>query len=96
MIKILSVIEATTVTGPAKNLLNFCRLMQSPEFVVDGKPLVEVSIVTFHRGEPSATPNAFVAAARKLGINVDVINERFRFESLSRKSASRHCRTTHA
>jgi hypothetical protein len=29
--------------------LNFCRLMQSPEFQVDGRPLVEISIVTFHR-----------------------------------------------
>jgi len=107
MIRILSIIEATTVTGPAKNLLNFCRLMQSPEFVVDGKPLVEVSIVTFHRtvSEPGAvamgsnthdrvsdpvaipthrdsdtSPNAFVEAARDLGITVDVINERFRFD----------------
>jgi glycosyltransferase involved in cell wall biosynthesis len=80
MMKILSIIEATTVTGPAKNLLNFCRLMQTPEFAVDGRPLVEVSIVTFHRGEASPTPNAFVEAARDLGIAVDVINERFRFD----------------
>jgi glycosyltransferase involved in cell wall biosynthesis len=104
--KILSIIEATTVTGPAKNLLNFCRLMQTPEFAVDGRPLVEVSIVTFHRGggsEPGAiamgsidppgspdpvatalgsdtSPNAFVETARDLGIAVDVINERFRFD----------------
>ena len=77
--KILSIIEATTVTGPAKNLLNFCRLMQTPEFAVDGKPLVEVSIVTFHRG---ASPNAFVAAAREIGVTVDVINERFPFDRL--------------
>lgn len=54
--KILSIIEATTVTGPAKNLLNFCRLLRSPEFCRDGVPQIEVSIVTFERNvtEPRA------------------------------------------
>jgi glycosyltransferase involved in cell wall biosynthesis len=91
--KVLSIIEATTVTGPAKNLLNFCRLMRSSEFAVDGKPFVEVSIVTFDRGasvpgavatgssvHPDTWPNAFVTAAREMGITVDVISERFRFD----------------
>jgi glycosyltransferase involved in cell wall biosynthesis len=80
--KILSIIEATTVTGPAKNLLNFCRLMRSPEFYRDGAPQIEVSIVTFDRvaGNRDATANAFVAAARDSGITVDVITERFRFD----------------
>lgn len=79
--KILSIIEATTVTGPAKNLLNFCRLLQSPEFSRDDEP-VEVSIVTFHRGrvDDDVAPNAFVATAREMGITVDVISERFRFD----------------
>lgn len=86
-IKLLCVIEATTVNGPAKNLLNFCRLMRSPEFCPDGAPRVDVSIVTFHRlsgrpmtGENDAAPNSFVATARELGIAVDVITERFRFD----------------
>ena len=80
--KILSIIEATTVTGPAKNLLNFCRLMRSPEFCRDGVPQIEVSIVTFDRvaGNGNSTANAFVAAARDFGITVDVISERFRFD----------------
>jgi glycosyltransferase involved in cell wall biosynthesis len=106
LMKILSIIEATTVNGPAKNLLNFCRLVQTPDFAVDGKPLVEISIVTFHRDvsepravatgssrrlsdpnatapgsdTPSSTPNSFVAAAREMGVTVDVIHERFRFD----------------
>ena len=80
--KILSIIEATTVTGPAKNLLNFCRLVRSPEFCRDGVPQIEVSIVTFDRvaGNGDSTANAFVAAARDAGITVDVIEERFRFD----------------
>jgi glycosyltransferase involved in cell wall biosynthesis len=79
---ILSIIEATAVTGPAKNLLNFCRLLRSPEFCRDGVPQIEVSIVTFDRvptGRDS-TANAFVTAAREAGITVDVITERFRFD----------------
>ena len=82
LMKVLSIIEATTVTGPAKNLLKFCRLMQSPAFASDGKPLLEVSIVTFVRGaaEQDSSPNAFIEAAREAGITVDVINERFRFD----------------
>ena len=80
--KILSIIEATTVTGPAKNLLNFCRLLRSPEFSRDGVPQVENSIVTFDRVAENgdSTANAFVAAARDAGITVDVIKERFRFD----------------
>jgi len=103
--KILSIIEATTVTGPAKNLLNFCGLLRSPEFCRDGVPQIEVSIVTFDRGSESGavatgssspscvhdpiatapgsdtTPNAFVTAAREQGLTVDVIRERFRFDT---------------
>ena len=86
-IKLLSVIEATTVTGPAKNLLGFSRLARSPELSAAGLPRVEVSVATFHRagrgdgarGGPEA-PNAFVAAARAAGLEVEVIRERFRFD----------------
>jgi glycosyltransferase involved in cell wall biosynthesis len=83
-IKLLSIIEATTVTGPAKNLLGFCRLARSAEMSA-GLPRVEVSVVTFERGhgaeaDRDATPNAFVAAARAAGVEVEVIGERFRFD----------------
>jgi glycosyltransferase involved in cell wall biosynthesis len=91
VIQLLCVIEATTVTGPAKNLLNFFRLLKSPE-IQDQFPKVELSIITFHResggvvpkehqtSESGFTPNAFVAAARSLGVDVSVISERFRFD----------------
>jgi glycosyltransferase involved in cell wall biosynthesis len=87
-IKLLCLMEATTVTGPAKNLLNFCRLMRSPEFATHGAPPVEVAIVTFDRarddadnGNNQCAPNAFVAAARGAGIAIEVIPERFRFDT---------------
>jgi len=87
-IKILSLIEAATITGPAKNLLSFCRLARLPQLHEAALPRVENSIVTFHRlshangngEEADDSPNAFVAAAREEGIEVDVITERFRFD----------------
>jgi glycosyltransferase involved in cell wall biosynthesis len=87
-IKLLCLIEATTVTGPAKNLLNFCRLVRSSEFEQAGYPKVEVAIVTFHRMSAinksdlaGKATNAFVAAAREQGVNIHVIAERFRFDT---------------
>ena len=86
-IKLLCLIEATTVTGPAKNLLNFCRLVRSSQFEQAGYPKVEVAIVTFHRmsaanesGLAGKATNAFVASAREQGVNIHVIAERFRFD----------------
>lgn len=89
-IKLLVVIEATTVSGPAKNLLGFFRLLRSPEFQNEDLPRIEFSIVTFHRSgrlndnaDSSVTKqpqNAFVAAALAQGVEVDVISERFLFD----------------
>jgi glycosyltransferase involved in cell wall biosynthesis len=90
-IKLLAVIEATTVSGPAKNLLGFFRLLRSPEFQTEDVPRMEFSIVTFHRSGrlklddngSSVTKrpqNAFVAAALAQGVEVDVISERFLFD----------------
>jgi len=91
-IKLLSLIEATTVTGPAKNLLDFCRLARSPKLHKAGLPRFDLSIVTFHRLDVHAksnrqgdqnvdsAPNLFIAKAREQGIEVDVITERFRFD----------------
>lgn len=90
-IKLLAVIEATTVTGPAKNLINFCRGARSAEWESNNLPRVETSIVTFQRGASDShslsnsnsqhgATNVFIAAARDAGITVDVLYERFRFD----------------
>ena len=80
-LKILALVEATTINAVARNVLDFqsgaCELHETdPDF-----PTVEVSIVTFDR--PVAGPaseNEFIAAARARGMRVDVINERGRFD----------------
>lgn len=85
-IRLLAVIEATTVTGPAKNLLAFCRRARSNEPLAEGLPRVEATLVTFERARADAdagggAPNAFVAAARDAGLEVEVLRERFRFDT---------------
>ncbi len=72
--------EATTVTGPAKHLINFYTRARAQRPAADGLPRVEGTIVTFERGG-GGEPNEFVAAARDAGIEVDVLEERFRFDT---------------
>ena len=80
-VRVLSVMEATTVTGPVKNLLSFSRLVRSSRFQGGMGPRVDLSIATFQRSRgPDDPPNAFLDAARADGVEVDVIRERFRFD----------------
>ncbi|MFL6283832.1 MAG: glycosyltransferase [Pyrinomonadaceae bacterium] len=91
-IKLLALMEATTVTGPAKLLIEFCRAAREADAALDGLPRVEASIVTFNRVRATErngaatpnrddSPNKFVEAARAAGVEVDVIEERFRFDT---------------
>ena len=70
-LRVLAVIEAGTVTGPAKNLLQFAELARSLE-----EP-VEVTIATFHR---AGDPDIFAQAAARAGVAVERIEERGRFD----------------
>ncbi len=76
-IKILAVVEATTVNAVAKNMFEFHRAANELAQQSAGSPVIELSLVTFDRGNNSAD---FVAAARELGLEVDVIPERGRFD----------------
>ena len=72
MIRVLAFLEAETVGGPAKNLLEFARCLQ-----VISSPQVELVIAPFHRGNPH---NDFTAAAEAAGIPLHRIAERFAFD----------------
>jgi len=72
-IRVAAVMEATTVTGPAKNLLRFCSLAREHP----SRP--EISVVTFVRGAES---NAFTKAAGAAGIKVFTIPERSPVDAL--------------
>jgi glycosyltransferase involved in cell wall biosynthesis len=79
-LRVVAVVEAHTVTGPAKNLLRLAKAARTP---LPGQPPVHISFLTFHR-EPSANTdrasNSFIEAARAAGIVVDVVGERFVFD----------------
>ena len=73
-IRLLAIVEAASITGPAKNLLQFAQLGRSRHV----EPPVEVSIAVFQRGDPSQ--NLFIAAARQCSIPVYPIPEAGRFD----------------
>jgi glycosyltransferase involved in cell wall biosynthesis len=78
-IKLLTIVEATNINAVAKTVLEFYRAARE----LSGRhdfPVIEGGVVTFDRQRDSARPNNFVAAARKLGLDVEVIPERRRFD----------------
>ena len=82
-LRVLALMEAATVTGPAKNLIEFCRRARSLGAAAGDPPAAEITFVTFQRGhaDEGEAPNPFVAAARAAGVGVEVIPERFRFDA---------------
>lgn len=71
--------EATSVTGPAKNLIAFGRWTRSPGAAAAGADL-SLSVATFCRKPDDGAKNAFVQAVRNAGLPIHVISERFRFD----------------
>lgn len=70
-LRLAALVEAHTVTGPAKNLIRFCRMAQAA-----GK--LDPLLLVFARS--GAGDNAFVAAARSAGLSAEPIFERRRFD----------------
>ncbi len=80
-IKLLTIVEATTINAVAKNVLEFYRSARELNQTLPDFPVIEGSVVTFdRRRDRSAPPNDFVTAARELGLDVEVIPERRRFD----------------
>jgi glycosyltransferase involved in cell wall biosynthesis len=76
-IRILAVVEATNVNAVAKNMFEFQRAASGLAQQSTGFPVIELSLVTFDRGNSSAE---FVSAARELKLEVEVIPEHGRFD----------------
>ncbi|HEY1220153.1 MAG: glycosyltransferase family 4 protein [Bryobacteraceae bacterium] len=72
-IKLLAIVEATSVTGPAKNLLQLARMARSGGV----GPALEVSIAVFQRLKE---PDLFIQAARQMSVPVYPIAEARRFD----------------
>lgn len=80
-IKLLTIVEATNINAVAKTVLDFYRAARELSQKLTDLPLIEGTVVTFDRlhGD-NAAPGDFVTAARELGLHVEVIPERRRFD----------------
>jgi glycosyltransferase involved in cell wall biosynthesis len=79
-LKVAAIMEAHSVTGPAKNLLEFAKRARGP-FAggpLEGLPSVEVCIAAYRRGGEKESP--FIQAARAAGLEVEIIPEQGRFD----------------
>jgi len=75
--RVVAVMEAHTVTGPAKNLIRFCKFAAerySPDF--------EISVVTYLRPAPNSArqTNQFIEAVRDAGVPLEIIPEQRAFD----------------
>jgi len=77
-IRLVSLVEAETVTGPMKPLLMFARNIQIPREGCTGILHTVVTTIRARRG-PLGT-NTFLRAAETAGLSVDLIRERFLFD----------------
>lgn len=68
--------ESASVSGPAKNLIEFARRAAQAG---PGSRIATVSVATFERGG-TATPSPFVTAASAAGIRVHLLAERRRYD----------------
>jgi len=76
-IRILALVEATSVNAIAKNMFEFHRAARELKQQSIGFPNINLSLVTFDRNNNTAE---FVGAAREMELEVDVIPERGRFD----------------
>jgi len=77
MMRIVSVVEATTVNAVAKITLEFFRTAREVTDINLDRPIIEGSIVTFAR---ESSENEFIQTVRAAGIPIDIISERGRFD----------------
>lgn len=75
-IHVLSIIEGSTVSGPARLLLDFCHYSQS----TDLEPRAITSLATFVRGATKSHSNQLLDAAAAQGLKVHCIHERSAFD----------------
>ena len=73
-IRLLAIIEAASLTGPAKNLLDFCVRARTIENI-----RIEPHLVTFRRGNVSDR-DTFLEAAGAADVPVEIVTERGRLD----------------
>src|SRR5690349_7046549 len=77
--RLVSIVEATTISGPVKPLLMSSRLASAGRArLAPVAPSLLATERAGHQGKPLA--NAMLIAAQAQGLGVDVVPERFRFD----------------
>ncbi len=76
-IRILALMEAAALTGPAKNLIAFGRWLNSDQGRSRG---LSLSIATFDRDSQVDRPDGFVVAVERAGLRTHILEERRRFD----------------
>lgn len=80
-LRILSIVEATSINAVAKNVLEFYRSARELSAPNIDFPQVEACVATFaKRVDDAQSPNEFVSAARELQLEVEIIPERRPFD----------------
>jgi len=76
--RLMALIEAYTLTGPAKNLLRFCRLARA-----EAANECNISLVTFVRPNRNGQPasNAFIEEARASWLPIHMVKEQGAFDT---------------
>lgn len=77
-IRVVAVLEGSTVSGPAKNLFEFCRTVRT----FSTGPVVELTLVTFQRSFAldCSRRSDLIAAAQQAEVAVEPVPERFVFD----------------
>lgn len=75
--RVLVFMEASSLTGPAKNLIGFASLASNQQL---NARTAKLTIVTFQRNS-STKANSFVQGCEEAGIEVHIIRERFAFDT---------------
>jgi glycosyltransferase involved in cell wall biosynthesis len=75
--RILALMEANSVTGPAKNLIGFAHWLKTLEGAATG---FSIAVATFERNPDERRQNAFVEALKAAHIDTYIIRERYRFD----------------
>lgn len=74
--KLLAIVEADRITGPAKNLLEFVRL--SHQKIISDHSNIETTVVTYCRHRKSSNP--FIEAVMQAEAQIEIIQEQYRFD----------------
>jgi len=77
-LRLAAIVEAQSVTGPAKNLIRFCQGAQGAR--EEGLPALEPLLLVFVRGT-SAEGHVFLNAAHQVGLKAEPVFEKGRFDT---------------